>query len=339
MKILNQVNYVGGLGADRWIGSGLKDAFEELGHDFFWLTNDYDFGKRLDEVEPDILISSQSQLTSKNLPHFLRHRKRGMKVLLRVDSFFNQNSYTRDVLVNENPADVYYGEVENPHMDHFEKITGKRYSIVANAAHHKVHFPGVKKKKYDCDIAFLGAMMPHKKHALESLLLPLRKKYKVRIYGPNWTLKDKAYRLGGLMARKTKLPKLNQWFQDLRITVPVEEERDFYASAKICLNIHERDEATKNHVILNERTFKIPACGGFEICDYVPPLRNYFRPEEMVMADNSEGDWVRDWFRKIDLYMQNDSERKKIQEAGTSRALRDHTYLNRVKEFLSLLGL
>ena len=93
MKILNHVNYVGGLGADRWIGSGLKDAFEERGHEFYWLTNAQDLGARLDEVVPDILITSQSMLRQKNIVYFQAHRGRGMKILLRVDSFFD-----RDVL-------------------------------------------------------------------------------------------------------------------------------------------------------------------------------------------------------------------------------------------------
>jgi spore maturation protein CgeB len=90
---------------------------------------------------------------------------------------------------------------------------------------------------------------------------------------------------------------------------------------------------------LNERTFKIPACGGFEICDFVPPLRRYFTEEEMVMADDKRGDWVKDWFRKVDYYLAHDDERKKIQEKSTVRALRDHTYLQRVDYLLQLLSL
>jgi spore maturation protein CgeB len=349
MKILNHVNYVGGLGADRWIGSGLRDAFEELGHQFYWLTSAENFGARLDEVLPDILLASQSQLNPKNLAAITVHRKRGMRVVMRVDSFFDRDPIVKEILTKEDPADIYYGEVEPPHMDHFEKVTGKKYVVIANAAHHKLHFPGKFSKKYECDIVFLGAWLPKKKEAFEKILFPLRKKYKVRLYGPGWTMKDNFLRGAGLLSRKLGLDALNRFISDVRMTVPAEEERDLYTSAKICLNLHER--GPEANVLLNERTFKIPACGGFEICDFVPPLRRYFTEKEVVMAvppagwsetvgaDDNVSEWADDWFDKIDYYLKHDAERKKIQEAGTKRALRDHTYKNRVEQMFKLLGI
>jgi len=337
VKILHQINYIGGLGADRWIGNGFKDAFEDLGHEFFWLEEVHDFAARIRKISPDILMIAQSKLNRTNLPVIMAGRKRGMKVVLRVDSFFDQESEMRNILIHENPADLYYGEVENPWMGRFKEVTRKPYSVIANAAHERQHIPGKHVKKYECDIVFLGAMMPNKREALEMLLLPLKKKYKVKIYGPNWTLGDNAMRLAGLIARKVGLMKANEAIQNMRLSVPVAEEKNLYASAKIAVNIHERGDNIDSHVILNERTFKIPACGGFEICDFVPPLRNYFAPEEMVMADNAKGDWVQDWFEKIDYYVRHDEERKKIQEAGTRRALEKHTYIQRVQEILKKL--
>lgn len=338
MKILNQINYVSGLGADRWIGNGFKDAFEELGHEFHWLTAAADPRERLDEVMPDITMIGQDMLRREHLPVFAAHRRRGMKLVVRVDSFFDRNPEVRDAFVNHDPADLYYGEVENPWMDVFKKVTGKPYHVITNAAHRKYHFPAKPIEKYECDIVFLGAMMPHKREAFRTLLFPLKKKYRVKIYGSNWTAKDNLMRLAALAARKVGLMGVNDWVNELRLSVPPEEENQLYASAKISLNIHERGESIRSHVILNERTFKIPASGGFEICDWVPPLRNYFTKEEMVMADNAHGSWVDDWFRKIDYYITHEKERRTIQERGTARALRDHTYLNRVRQLLSLLG-
>lgn len=338
MKILNQVNYLGGLGADFWIGSGFRDAFEDMGHHFFWLTAADDFEKRLEKVDPDILLIGQDMLTAKHRLLFQARRARGMKVLVRVDSFFDSEPEIRESLVNHDLADIYYGEVENPWMDRFKELTGKPYHIIPNAAHHRLHFPTAPVAKYRCDIVFLGAMMPNKRAALETLLLPLRKKYDVKIYGPNWTLGDNALRLAALASRKAGLYGLNRWISGRRLSVPPEEENQLYSSAKICVNIHERGEHIKNHVILNERTFKIAACGGFEICDFVPPLRRYFAEDEMVMADEKNGDWVKDWFKKIDYYLKHDAEREEIGKKGTTRALKDHTYKNRVALIFDLLS-
>jgi len=351
LKILNDVNYAEGLGADRWVGEGLKAAFEDLGHEFYWFEVSYhDLGERILEVRPDIMFTSQSMLAAKNLPVFSRFRKGGGKVILRVDSFFDRDQEVKDALVNGDFADIYYGEVEDPHMDHFKKMTGKAYYISPNAAHQRLHFPTEAVEKYKCDIVFLGAMMPNKKEALETLLLPLAKKYDVKIYGPGWTLKDNVLRSLARASRELGLRGVNAWISKQRLQIPAEDENKLYSSAKICLNIHERAEHIKSHVVLNERTFKIPACGGFEICDFVPPLRRYFAEDEMVMAgqqlkpgevfgmDDLRGDWVKDWFDKIDYYLKHDDERKAIQKRGAERALRDHTYIQRVKKLLSLLG-
>ena len=325
MRILNQVNYIGGVGADWWIGSGFRDAFEDAGHEFFWYTAADDL----------------SELTPAKLPVFLKARAQGVKIVMRVDAFFDREPFMRAALIEQDPAHVYFGEVEGSNMDKFQALTGKPYVIIANAAHHRHHFPTAPVVKYDCDIVFMGAWLPDKREAFAKLLAPLTSKYRVKIYGPNWTIQDKALRSLGYLARRAGWPGLSQKLQRFRISVPVTEENQLYSSAKVCLNLHERG-ATLNelpHLILNERTFRIPACGGFELCDFVPPLRRYFTEDEMVMADDRRGDWVKDWFEKIEYYLHHDAERKRIQAAGTARALRDHTYKNRVAQLLDLLNL
>lgn len=340
MRILTEINYVGGLGADRWIGEGYKSAFESFGHEHFWLEAKDDMATRIREITPDIFITSQSKLTRKNLPTFLSFRKSGGKVVLKVDSQFDEESEVADALTHYDPADLYFGEVENPWMERFKRVTSKQYVVITNAAHHKLHYPGKPVSKYKCDIVFLGsAGVPKKQDALKMLLFPLRKKYDMKVFGPNWTLKDKMLKTAGFLFRKAGWESGKNFIQNIRITVPPEDEPALYSSAKICINIHSRGEEIRDYVILNERTFKIPACGGFEICDFVPPLRNYFTEDEMVMADDKHGDWVKDWFEKIDYYLKHDDERKAIQERGAARALRDHTYLNRVHQMFKVLGI
>ena len=336
MRVLQEINYVGGLGADRWIAGGYHDAFIALGHEhYFWPAKD-PLAAKLEKVRPDVLMMGCDRLTYENLPALKMARKNGVKVFLFVGSFTMQNSVLRDIILHHDPVDIYHGETELPWMQDFMKESGKPYFLTPNAANPKYHFPTAPVKKYRHEVVFLGAMMPNKRAALEELLLPLKKKYDVKIYGPNWTAKDNAMRLAALVSRKAGLYGVNNWISEKRITIPPGEENQLYSSAKISVNIHERGEHIKTHVILNERTFKIPACGGFEICDFVPPLKNYFTEQEMVMADDKKGGWIKDWFEKIDYYLKHDAEREEIRKKGTARALKDHTYLNRVGRIVSL---
>ena len=84
----------------------------------------------------------------------------------------------------------------------------------------------------------------------------------------------------------------------------------------------------------NERTFKIPFCGGLEICDDVACVRDYFVDgEEIVIATSRD-----DWFDKIDYYLERPDEAKVIGNAGRRRVLASHTYEHRARRATSRSG-
>jgi spore maturation protein CgeB len=117
----------------------------------------------------------------------------------------------------------------------------------------------------------------------------------------------------------------------LNPSLKLEDERKIYSSSIISLNIHENYQK-KFGGDCNERTFKIPACGGFEITDYVKCIGKYFKDgKEIIMAKNKD-----DWFDKIDYYIKNPEKRISIIENGRKVVMRKHTYHNRVKQLIKL---
>jgi len=113
------------------------------------------------------------------------------------------------------------------------------------------------------------------------------------------------------------------------VTVPADEERVLYSSAKIALNFHEQ---VPGHVIVNQRAFKIAACGGFQICDYVPAIREYFEPSELLMAGEPL-----DWFEKVEDWLARPEDRAVMRHRASQRALQEHTYVNRVRQVMALV--
>ncbi len=333
------------MGADRWIYEGWKDAFTDLGHNIETLTMFDDFKKKIESYRPNIFMTSISKINFDTDPQIYRQmRDNGCKVCVEVlwplivhgEMIIKYGSAKKamECFLHEDFADVYFGEREPEGMADFQQATGKIFHSIPNAANKKLHYPVAPVEKYAYDIVFLGAKLPLKRWFNENVLLPLRKKYKVGIFGPYWTLKDNLLRGCSRLARNMKLKSAANLFESFRITVPIEEENALYSSAKICLNFHEREkDGTQSHIILNQRTFKICACGGFQICDEIPPARKHFTEDELVMAKID----VKDWFDKIDYYLKNEKRRKEIQQNGTARALKDHTYHNRVQQLLSLL--
>lgn len=328
MKILYHIPYPNATGADRWIYEGWRDALKDLGHEFFELTAHDNLEGKIKEVKPDIFW------TAYNLMDVVKQKEKLKWVRAQGVNIFMRMSWPRtkeevEVIRNEDIVDIYFDEREPESMKEFEELTNRKYHTVTNAANKFAHYPTMPVEKYQYDIVYLGAKLPSKKWFFDSVLLPLTKKYKVGIFGPYWTLKDNLLRASTKLCRDIKFKQGVVFLNNLRIVIPPEEENQLYSSAKICLNFHEREkDGSQPHYILNQRTFKIPACGGFEICDYVPALRRYFDEKEVVMADIDK----EDWFEKIDYYLTHEDERKKIQKKGTERALRDHTYHNRVNQ-------
>jgi spore maturation protein CgeB len=182
----------------------------------------------------------------------------------------------------------------------------------------------------------LGSRLPKKKWFEENILLELKKdqKLKILVIGSGWNKADFYLKAVRFLLKKVKNRSLKTIFDRMTVKVKPEQEGELYRSAKICLNFHEREEdGSQPHYIVNSRTFKIPACGGFQICDEVPAIRKYFSDQEVVMCPINKEIWI----QTIHYYLKNESERIQIQSKGIQRAKLNHFSTNRCLDLLELL--
>lgn len=239
-----------------------------------------------------------------------------------------------DILKHEDIADLYFGERESEQMAQFEVETGKKYHVIANAANPALHFPAKPTAKYQYDVVYLGANLKHKRWFAENVLRPLKAEYRIGLFGPGWSARDGVLHAISKVSQVAGLRRIAKCVDRHRISIPPGEESLLYSSAKISLNFHEREpDGSQPHYIVNQRTFKIPACGGFQICDYVPAIRKYFADDEVVLVSLN----ATELHDKIEYYLVHDDERQEIQAKGTKRALQEHLSTNRVRQVLELL--
>jgi spore maturation protein CgeB len=131
------------------------------------------------------------------------------------------------------------------------------------------------------------------------------------VYGDKGWLevKKKGVNYKGYIDNRSELPKL-------------------YNASKINLNL----TVSQLKTAINMRVFDIGGCGGFMLTDYREDLKNLFEPEnEVIYYEN-----IPDLKKKIAYFLKNPEERKKISKAFQERVLREHTYLHRMKEVLSI---
>lgn len=298
-----------------------------------------------ESFKPDIFITSLSHFYIKfiDLELIQKQRENGLKVFvnipfwsspmskLRVNetSSLSSNQAHIDLIKSNSFGDVYFNICEqgDDRMDSFEAVTGYKHHTIPLAADKTLLYEEYS-ENFKADVSYIGTYLPEKRDFIRQYVFPLMKKYNVRLYGQDWTLRDRIFGFMQKVGQYFNIPFMRSLQKP---KLQLEDERKVYASSLVSINIHEEYQK-KFGGDCNERTFKIPLCGGFEITDDVACIRKYFKEdEEIIIAKNNE-----DWFQKIDYYIKNPEKRLAIIEAGRKRVLAEHTYHNRVAQIVNI---
>jgi len=333
--------------AVRYVYLGFKNAFSDMGYKFVTFTPDQNLKKFLEIHQPDLFITSSHFFYRKSLDYELLKEyrsKHGMILLAKIDFW---NSPLNKSRVNEAPSmkddtkakklikqgllgDYYFSTTaqNDERMAGFSDFAGQTYLTIPLAAD-KIALKPAYNVRFAADISFIGTNLPQKRQFFKEWLFPLRREYDLRLYGQDWSKKDRTLGLITKAGQYFNLPVIKSLQKP---PLQPKDEAEIYASSEILVNIHEDYQRTFGGDC-NERTFKIPFCGGFEICDDVAVVKECFvEDREIIIAHSKE-----DWFQKIDYYYKNPKKAKSIALAGQKRALKDHTYHNRAKQMLSLI--
>lgn len=334
--------------AQRTIYYGFKNAFEDMGHNFYTFTAKQNLETFLDNNSIDLFITSSHFYYQKQIDFNVlrKFRNSGLKVFTKID-FWNSpisrfrineakglksDPKTVNLIKDGLLGDVYFHVVEqsDERMDGFEKETGYGYHTIPLAADSIALKNSKVNNKYSSDISFIGTFLPEKKIFFREQVFPLKNKYKLNIYGQDWNNWDRLLGWVQKFGQYFNIPKLRSIKKP---TLQLVDEAEIYSSSKISINVHEEYQKIFGGDC-NERTFKIPFCGGFEITDDVACIRKYFEDgKEIIIAKDKQ-----DWFDKIDYYMNNPDHRKIIIEAGRQRVIKEHTYHSRVKQIIEIFN-
>lgn len=345
MKIAYHMPSLSNIYAQRTIYWGFKNAFLDLGHEFYTFTSKDNLDEFFSKNKPDIFITASHFYYQKYLDLRLlkKYRDRGLQMFTKIDFWnsplsklrINEAKGLKDdiktikLIKNGLLGDIYFHVIDqgDQRMKGFEESTGHKFHTIPLAAD-KTLINSKHDKNFAADISFVGTYSPEKREFFSNYVFPLRKNYDLRLYGQDWTPADRMLGWVQRFGQYFNIPVLGSI---IKSKLKIEDEAAIYLSSKICINIHE-DQQKKYGGDCNERTFKIPLYGGFEITDDVACIGKYFKNnEEIVIAKDKN-----DWFDKISFYIKHPEQRQKITDAGKKRALKDHTYHNRARQIIGI---
>jgi len=170
---------------------------------------------------------------------------------------------------------------------------------------------------YKYDVSFVGGVNPYRKWFFKELG---RRGIRVHCFGDRWENGRVSYKEMESVFSETKI--------NLNVSNSVQYDIRYLISNP--RNIINTLKSAKNKSQTKARIFEIPVHGGFELTEYVPSLEDYFiiGKELACYRDIDEAELL------IKYYLSNEDERELIKVAGVKRARENHTFNNRIIEFM-----
>ena len=179
-----------------------------------------------------------------------------------------------------------------------------------------------KNLSYKYDVSFVGGISPHRKWFVSELE---KRNIKVYCFGNGWDNGRVTYNQVEqiFVSSKINLNISNSLSYDMRFLLS--SPRNFASTIKALLR-----GGGKNTSETKARNFEIPVQGGFQLTDYVPTLEEYYYiGKEVVCYSN-----IDEAENLIHYYLKHEAERESIKSAGVEKARSEHTFKNRIVEFM-----
>jgi spore maturation protein CgeB len=174
---------------------------------------------------------------------------------------------------------------------------------------------------YRYDVSFVGLENPFRRWMIRELG---KRDTEVVCFGTGWPRGRLTYE------------EVEAVFHSSRINLNISNSRSYDIRYVLSGRAGWKDyrKTRKTREQLKGRHFEIPACGGFQLTNYVEFLEDYFWIGKEVAVYNILDDLV----DKIRFYLDRENLRQEIAHAGCERARREHTYVTRFEEIFRTMG-
>ncbi|WP_256759910.1 glycosyltransferase [Cohnella sp. WQ 127256] len=271
-------------------------------------------------VQPDLILALNGVVLPAEIVEQLRHN--GFITAI----WFTDDPYYTDWTTSIAPRYDYVFTLELNCLPFYRELGCRQVYYLPFGVNPKAFHPKHVPTSYQSDICFIGTAFWNRVELIDRLT-PILKDKRVVIAGWWWD------RLQNYSQLSDKI-KLGDWMTP-------EDTACYYNGAKIVINLHRSfDDETINvnskkiaaHSV-NPRTFEISGCATLQLSDVRQDMGNYYSPEKEIGTYGSHEE-LKD---KIDYYLRNEEERRKVALSGFMRTRKEHTYHNRLSQMLSII--
>ncbi len=176
-------------------------------------------------------------------------------------------------------------------------------------------------EKFECDIGFIGSLVggvySKRREILAGLCIKFGNTHRIKMWGASFDKKDSFYGV------------LNKFHTGKKVFF--ENFKKAVLGSKIVFDVA-REDALKEEGALSQKVFMITGCGGFMVMQYLKGLEEFFETGKEIEVYHNFNEAC----EKIEYYLRNESERRKIAENARKRVLKEHLYEHRLKKIFKI---
>lgn len=185
--------------------------------------------------------------------------------------------------------------------------------------HRPVRLTENDRKRFQCDVVFIGTWSPKKERLMASLARALPKA-RVKIWGCQWSRSQSTVLAQSIMGTE----------------VTGDDYTRAICGASICLGLlSEAGGGASSGDLITARTFQIPACGAFMLHERNSQVLEYFQEDKEAAFFGTP----QELSHKVRYYIEHPAERYEISQAGLNRSQADgYAIDSRMKAVTRWLG-
>jgi spore maturation protein CgeB len=271
---------------------------------------------QLAEDPPDVVLAlAQAPFTPAVLDHL--RRKKFLCAMWFVENY-RHLTYWQQLAAS---YDYWFVIQQGPCHEALRQAGARDVVYLPMAADPVVHRPmdlsAEERAEFGSDLSFVGAGYANRRTLLPRLISP---EWTFKLWGNEW---EGADALKGVLQRDGS-------------RIDTETCMKVFNASRINLNLHSWSGSSldPDGDFVNPRTFELAACGAFQLVDHRTLLSDLFNDDEVASFTTVNGlpELIGRWLHDPDA-------RTAAALAARRRVLAEHTYVHRMKDLLSHLGM
>jgi spore maturation protein CgeB len=299
----------------------IEEAFILLDHQVIKINPEYTAAavEIIERYKPDIIMTMVGYKMDQKLMEFLKKINSIRCIWLTEDPFYIDMSLhlVRDY--------HYIFTIDLGAFEYFKKrFPQKNIYHLPLGTDPVLYYPIEPKEEYLYDVCLVGFPYPERIELINQLLKHTQ--YSLIVVGPFWKKNIVNHK------QNRSLTIINKWMEPEWI-------RNQFNCSKIILNPHRSYKFSKNintleieNKSINNRTFDIAACGGFQLLSNKPDLEMHFETQDMVAYSCLE-----ECIDLVNHYVNDEASRDEYRKNALKRVMESHTFAHRVEFILKIL--